>query len=38
MNFFVDVPAAGLKRPEWQTHAQVLRAIRRARAEPSQIN
>jgi hypothetical protein len=38
MNLLVDVPAIGRKRAGWQTHAQVLRAIRRARAELSQVD
>ncbi len=38
MNLLVDVPAAGRKRGEWQTNAQLLRAIRRARAELSQAD
>jgi len=37
-NFFVDVPTCGRKRTERQTYSQVLRAIRRARAECSQAD
>ena len=36
MNLLVDAPAAGRKRTKRQTHAQILRAIRRGRAELSQ--
>ncbi len=38
MNLLVDAAAAGRKRAERQTPAQVLRAIRRARAELSQAD
>jgi hypothetical protein len=38
MNLLVDAPAAGRKRTKRQTHAQALRAIRRARAELSQAD
>ena len=38
MNLLVDAPAAGRKRAKWQTRAQALRAIRRARAEFSQAD
>jgi hypothetical protein len=38
MNLPIDIPAVGRKRAEWQTYAQLLRAIRRARAERSQAD
>ena len=38
INLLVGVPSAGRKRGEWQTNAQVLRAIRDARAERSQFD
>jgi hypothetical protein len=38
MNLLVDLSAVGRKRAERQTHTQVLRAIRRVRAEPSQAD
>jgi hypothetical protein len=38
MNLLVDVPAVGRKRAEWQTNAQLLRAIRSARAKLSQAD
>ena len=38
IDLLVDVSAAGGKRGKWQTRAQVLRAIRRARAELSQAD
>jgi hypothetical protein len=38
MNLLVDFPAARCKRAEWQTKAQLLRAIRGVRAEPSQAD
>jgi hypothetical protein len=38
MKLLVDVPAVGPKRGEWQTHAQILRAIRCTRAERSQTD
>jgi hypothetical protein len=38
MNLLVDAPAVGRKRTKWQTHAQILRAIRRGRAELSQAD
>ena len=37
-NLFVDFPTGGRKRAERQTSAQVLRAIRRTRAERSQAD
>jgi hypothetical protein len=38
MNLLVDAPAAGRKRTKWQTHAQILGASRRGRAELSQAD
>ena len=38
MNLLVDAPVVGRKRAERQTHAQILRAIRCARAELSQAD
>jgi hypothetical protein len=38
MNLLVDAPAVGRKRAKRQTHAQVLGAIRRGRAELSQTD
>ena len=38
MNLLVDAPAVGRKRGEWQTHAQILRALGRVRAELSQAD
>jgi hypothetical protein len=38
MNFLVEAPAAGRKRAKRQTHAQILRAVRRSRAELSQTD
>jgi hypothetical protein len=38
MNLLVDAASVGLERSGWQTHVQVLRAIRHARAERSQAD
>ena len=38
MNLLVEAPAVGRKRAKRQTHAQVLRAVRRGRAELSQAH
>ena len=38
MNLSIDAPPAGRKRAEWQTYAQILRAIRSVRAERSQAD
>lgn len=38
MNLLVDSPAVGRKRTKRQTHAQILRAMRRGRAELSQAD
>ena len=38
MNLLVDAPAVGRKRAKRQTQAQVLRAVRRGRAELSQAD